>query len=269
LHPVCRIGHPVAVQDLVCFPRRLRLNGRAPHPHWQVTLVLIVVLGWPVCASAQWYGAAYLGANHTQSADVHIDQPDRATSLVVQNVAFEARPLVSPQYYGLRGGRLFGATRKWGLEVEFIHLKVISRTDRPYTMSGEWQGAPVDGTERMDVFVQRYSMTHGLNYLLLNVVARQPLAGGAVALTGRAGGGPTYPHAESTVGGAAREQYEAAGFGLHAAGGLDVRLVAALSAFVEYKLTAARPEIDVAGGTGHVRTIDHQIAAGLAFGWPR
>jgi hypothetical protein len=114
-------------------------------------------------------------------------------------------------------------------------------------------------------------MTHGLNVLVVNVVVRRPIgaADGAVAFVGRGGVGPTLPHAESTVGGRAREQYEYAGLAADGAAGLDLRLRGPLSAVIEYKFTAARPEISIVGGTGRMTAITHQVAFGLALGMAR
>jgi hypothetical protein len=232
-----------------------------------LSLLFVVVVPSP--AGAQWFGAAYLGGNATHPADITVTQPVRDTALTIREVQFDARPLESPQYYGLRIGRLLGASRRYGLEVEFIHLKVIARTEERYRMTGAWNGAAIDETRRMDDLVQRYSMSHGLNYLLVNAVARRVLGDGRAALIGRLGAGPTYPHAESTIDGATREQYEFAGLGGHLSAGVDVRLRGRLSVMAEYKLTASRPEISVADGTGRVRAVSHHVAAGLAYGLTR
>ena len=230
-----------------------------------LSLLLLAV----VPAQAQWFGAAYLGGNYTHPADVTITQPTRGTSLAVRQVEFAARALESPQYYGWRIGHLFGESRRYGLEVEFIHLKVIGKTERSYRMTGTFDGAAIDDTRQMDTLVQRYSMTHGLNYLLINGVARRSLAGDRVALVGRLGAGPTYPHAETTIDHRPREQYEFAGVGAHGSAGIDLRLKGALSVMAEYKLTTSRPRISIADGSGQVRAITHQAAVGLAYGLTR
>ena len=92
---------------------------------------------------------------------------------------------------------------------------------------------------------------------------------GVMTIVARGGAGPTLPHAESTVGGVAREQYEFAGLGLHGASGVDVKIHRWLSAVVEYKLTYAKPEITIAGGSGSMTAITHHVAVGLAFGLSR
>jgi hypothetical protein len=229
----------------------------------------VIVLGTGRNAHAQWYAAAYLGGDHTHSATVSIDQPGDGVSLQFHDVDFEARPLKSPQYYGWRFGRMFANGRRIGLEFEFIHLKAYAVTDRPYEVSGNpgvYGNAPL---APMNTVVSRYAMSHGLNFLLVNMTYRRPVSQGAMAIVARGGVGPTMPHAESTVGGVAREQYEFGGLGVHGAAGIDVKVYRGLSGVVEYKLTYGRPEITIAGGSGSMTAISHHVAVGLAFGLPR
>ena len=237
--------------------------------------IAVMLLAGATAASAQWYVAGYLGANHTMPATVSIDQPSLGTSLEFDDVTFVARPFTSPQYYGVRAGYLFGERRRWGVEVEWLHPKVYAEVEQPVHVTGSVRGLAVDTTTRMDTFVQHYAMSHGMNFALVNLVIRRPLAANSgsalsrVALIGRAGAGPMLPHAETTVGGRSREQYERAGVGLQLAGGVDVRLAGWLSAIADYKFGHARPEIDIADGTGQMSANVHQVAFGLAFGLSR
>jgi opacity protein-like surface antigen len=235
-----------------------------------VTVAGVLSLVSALPARAQWYAAAYLGGNHTRSADVTISDPAESLSLTFHDVHFAAKPLASPQYYGVRVGWLAGRARRLGIEVEFVHAKVISDTSRVYAVTAD-PGTPVPAGA-MNTTVQRYQMTHGLNFLLINFVARTPLGhggSGPVAFVARAGAGPTFPHAESTVLGQPREQYEYAGLGLDVSAGLDIRLHHRWSAVTEYKLTFARPEITLAHGTGRTTAVTHQVSVGLAFGLSR
>jgi hypothetical protein len=230
----------------------------------------LVLLALAAPAQAQLYGSLYFGTNNTQAADIEISQPSRDTTLTFRDVEFDARPFTAPQYYGVRIGYFFGEARRYGTEVELIHLKVIGRTEETYEVSGRVNGQSIGPTPiRMDTLVQRYSMTHGLNFLLVNFVARRPLGESRVALMGRAGAGPTYPHAETTVGNLPQEQYEIAGLGVHVSAGVDVKLASWLSAMSEYKLTLAQPKISIADGTGQMWATSHQLAFGLAFGVSR
>ena len=213
-------------------------------------------------AEAQWYVGAYLGANHTQSASVTIDQPMLGRSLTFKDVDFDGRPFAAPQYYGWRVGRLIGQARTFGIELEFIHLKVIGRTDRAYPVSG--LDSSDTGPLVMSSIVQRYSMTHGLNFALINLVMRTPIRG-PFTIVWRAGAGPTLPHAETTIDGQSRDQYEYGGPGAQLSAALDMRTWRVVSTTAEYKFTVARPRIDVAGGTGVTTSATHQVAFGLAF----
>jgi hypothetical protein len=238
-----------------------------------VLLISCVLL--PRAAHAQWYVAGYLGTNHTLSSTVSIDQPALGTSLEFNDVAFDARPFESPQYYGVRVGRLFGERRRFGVEFEWLHPKVYADTSAAVHVTGRLANTPVDATARMDAIVQRYSMSHGMNFALINGVVRFPLSSEAgrvasrVAITGRAGAGPMVPHGESEIGGQIVEQYEVAGIGYQLAGGVDVRIAGRLSALVDYKFGHARPEITVFDGTGQTTANVHQLAFGLAFGFTR
>jgi hypothetical protein len=218
-------------------------------------VVSALVVGLPAPASAQWYAGVYMGANTTMPADVTVTGD--GYDITFPDVSFEAKSFTSPQYYGWRVGRFVDEGRRLGLELEFIHLKVIAKP------------------EELGPEVTRYQMTHGLNFLVVNLTNRTPLGRSAygeprVALVARGGVGVTLPHAETTVFGEPREQYEYAGLGAHAAVGFDIRLKGRLSLISEYKLTYARPTISTAhNGTGRTTAMSHHLAVGFAFGLSR
>jgi hypothetical protein len=243
--------------------------------HGQVLAAVVgfagALIGGAADAQAQWYLAGYLGATHTQAATVSIDRPADDVSLEYHDVRFEGRSWKSPQYYGIRFGRTLGATHRFGLEIEWMHAKAYSQTDRQYEVTGNAGrfAALIQPPAQMNALVSQYAMSHGLNYLVVNLAMRAPLRDTPVALVARAGAGPMFPHAESTVNGETREQYEYAGLGVHAAAGVDLRLYRGLSALIEYKFTLGRPEITIVGGTGRMTAVTHHLAIGVAFGTPR
>jgi hypothetical protein len=224
------------------------------------------LLGAAAPAEGQWYFEGYLGGNYTHPADVSVDQPSRELAMDFKDVRFTAEPLTTPPYYGWRAGRLFGAARRVGLELEFIHLKAIAQTDRAYEIVDRSGRLDLRASGPMSNEVARYSMTHGLNFILINVVARQPLGAGRHALVFRLGAGPTLPHAETTVSGLSREQYEFAGPAAHAAAGAVFGIGGAFGVLAEYKVTFARPAITIAEGTGQTTTFTHQVALGFSIG---
>lgn len=227
---------------------------------------------WPSAAAAQWYVGSFTGGNVTHAATVTLDQPGRDRFLDFEDVQFAARPLESPQYYGARLGYFFGGSR-FGLEVEFLHIKVIGLTDRVVTVAGRDAGLPVSAQLRMDSIIQRHAMTHGLNFLMANIAWRRPLGGssgtGPVTLVLRAGAGPVVPGVDSVVDHVSVQEYQYAGLGGQMAAGLDVRLRGWLSATVEYKFTGTRPIVDLACGTSRMTALTHHVAAGFAVGFSR
>ncbi len=233
-------------------------------------LSLLLSLGLARSADAQWYFAGYLGANTTRPATVSVDLPGSNLSLQFHEVQFEARPFESPQYYGWRLGELLGKNRRFGVEFEFIHLKVIAKTGAAYSTSGSSGSIAFAAGQQMRTVVERYSMTHGLNFLLGNFVVRQPIGSGRAQVILRGGAGFTVPHTETTVLGGAVDKYEGGGAGIHGAAGLNVQLRGKWSLVAEYKLSRARPQISIAGGGhGQMTALTHQVAAGVAFGLSR
>lgn len=221
----------------------------------QVLLVVGAISLVPGVASAQWYAGVYLGADSTRPADVRVKGD--GYDITYPKVSFESQPFTSPQYYGWRLGRFLDESRRLGVELEFIHQKVIARP------------------EELGPEVTRYQMTHGLNFLVVNVTNRRPFGRTAYgeapyAFITRAGAGITLPHAETTIFGVSQEQYEYAGLGAHLAAGFDIRLKGRLSLVTEYKLTYARPTITTAhNGTGRMTALSHHAAIGFAFGLAR
>lgn len=224
-----------------------RLAGRA------IATLLFLSAASP--ASAQWYGVVYLGANKTQPADISVRGD--GVDVTFPKVDFSARSFESPPYYGWRVGRFLNDTRRLGVELEFIHLKVIAD---PAQLGPE---------------VQQYRMTHGLNFLVANFTSRVPFGRSAYgdapfAVISRLGAGITVPHAETVVLGVSKEQYEYAGLGAHAAIGVTAKLKGRLALVSEYKLTYAKPRIATAhNGTGRTTTLTHHVAIGFAFGLTR
>ncbi len=232
-------------------------------------LCLSLVL--PASARAQVYFSVSAGTNTTRSADVTVNVPSAGLAATWHDVHFAAKPFKSPQYYQWRLGTFLDQHKRFGIEFEFTHLKVISDTSRSYATSGVINGitVPAGSVQTMDATVQEYQMTHGLNFLMFNAVARIPFGSGRLALVTRAGVGPTLPHAESMVLGVFRQQYEWAGIGYQGAAGLNFKLSRLISFIADYKLSYAHPQISVAGGTGQTSALTQQFAFGLAFGFAR
>ena len=112
-------------------------------------------------------------------------------------------------------------------------------------------------------------MSHGLNFIFVNLALRRTLnhpAPGGRGIVGvlRVGVGPTS-HAESTIDGVDREQYESGGIGAQVSGGLEIGLWRGLGLQGRYQYTWASPEIDVVDGTATVPSRSHHVVAGLTY----
>jgi hypothetical protein len=235
--------------------------------------VLVSALLWPGTARADWSLGAFLGQAHTQTSTVVLTLPSQATQLDMIGVHYRGESFRSPQYYGVRVTWSPDSRRWLGLEGEWIHAKVYAEVDRVVQMQGTLRGVPVDSSAPLSSLVQRLAMSHGLNFLLMNVAVRHGLGpvdtrgGHRVMAVVRAGAGPTFPHAESHVDQVAKDQYETGGLGAQVGGGLEYSLWRGLGALGEYKFTWASPEIEVAGGQAKVPARSHHVVFGMTYGF--
>ena len=231
----------------------------------------VVLLADAAPARADWVVAAFLGGAATQPATLRVEQPARGTDFEAHEVTFAGRSVESPVYYGYR--IMWAQPRQGhvGFEAELIHLKVYAESQELVRVRGTLRGVPIDRTMRFGEVVERFSISHGLNLLLANLVLRQPLGGaGAVrerrfVLAVRAGAGPTIPHPESTVGGRTHEQYEWGRVAGQVAAGLEVRVTTHVAALVEYKVTTTSQRVSVPDGWASGRFTTQHAVGGI--GW--
>jgi len=233
---------------------------------------IVLAAGLPARADAQWYFGVYMGANHNSPADVRFDDPSASTAIVFHDVPFAAQPFQFPLYAGGRLGFRLPA-RRFSVEAEWLHMKVIAETGQPMHVTGTLFGDAIDSTFPMAQLIQRYDMTHGLNFLMGNFVVRLPLGADAkphpASVVFRVGAGPNMAGTDSQAGGIVVQRYEHSGFGGQAAAGLDLPIRGAWSATVEYKFTYAKPQISVGDGHGRTTAVANQIAFGIAVGFSR
>ncbi|MGB9772638.1 MAG: hypothetical protein ACPL4I_01290 [Bacteroidota bacterium] len=188
----------------------------------------------------------YLGKGVTVSSDLHIVQPSQGTDVMFYDVHYEDRSFQFPLYYGLRLGYFLPGINFIGIETEFIHLKVYSNPNESVSVSGRWQNAPVAGMVRLGDRLQEFSISHGLNLQLLNLLMRYGFPKDAHGLqkrihaVARIGVGAVIPHTESTIEQQHQEQYELRGPAFQASAAGDVKLVGELAWFLECKYTVAR-----------------------------
>ncbi len=231
---------------------------------------LVVCL--PASARADWIASVYLGHAWTRSSTVTLTLPDRQTAIEIAGVEYRAESLRSPQYYGYRVTWVPDRHRWIGIEAEVIHAKVFAEADGSVRIRGTLRGAEVDASFLLSSVVQRLAMSHGLNFIFVNVALRREL--GPVDSRGmarfvivvRAGAWPTVAHAESTIDHVAnRDEYQSGGLGTQVASGIEATVWRRLAVLGEYKFTWTSPELDVAGGQATVPARSHHVVAGLAY----
>ena len=221
-------------------------------------------------ASADWAIAGYFGATHTMSSGLSVTQPAVGTDVTFASIDYEGESFRSPIYYGYRISYVPAAVSWLGVETEFIHMKVQAQTERVTGATGRRVGTPIAQHIRVDDVLERFSISHGLNFVLVNVVIRRALARhagaeGRLVLVGRAGLGPTIPHAESRIDGAVHEGYELGALGLQMAAGIETRLIHQLSATAEYKVTHSNQHVAVSQGEASGEFTSHHGVFGRAW----
>jgi hypothetical protein len=218
-----------------------------------------------------WTIAAYLGTVGTLRSVLTVSQPELGNRLRFDPVAFRSRSFDNPLYYGVRGG-YFIARMPWlGVEGEFIHMKVYADPTQKVHASGVWLGSPINRELPLGEIVQQYSLSHGANLILVNVVSRYLVKraptspAGRLLLTGRFGIGPTLPHTESIIDGRRQEQYQLGRVGWQLSGGVELHLWRGLYGWSEYKFTRTQQRGKVFLGEATSLLRSHHGVFGL--GW--
>jgi len=225
----------------------------------------VLLLAKPV--SADWLVGAFAGVAHTADTWLRIRQPAVRTDVMFSEVRYDSASLEPPIYYGYRVG-VFPRSKSFGVEGELIHLKVIAASSRPTRADGTIAGQRVDGLRPVSDALDSFSITHGVNLLLLNAVVRWPAESDDAAprwmLIGRAGIGGSIPHAESRVRDVRLEHYEWGAASVQGSAGISVRIARSLYLSAEYKITRTVQEVAIVGGSARTPLRTHHLAAGLS-----
>jgi len=235
---------------------------------FRLLLVTVISLGAARQASAEWTFGGFFGGSWTRDTSLILTRPSSGTDVTLSPVHYDAESFHAPPYYGYRAA-LYPASGWFGIEGELIHLKVIADTQRTATAEGTLEGAVPSGPLPVSSVVQRFSITHGVNLLLVNALFRHTLGASAGGprwtLVGRAGAGRSIPHPESTIAGRSYEAYEWGSFALQGAGAVEIRVVRALYVSAEYKLTRTAQRVTIDGGTARTLLVTHHLTSGLVL----
>jgi hypothetical protein len=235
-----------------------------------ILLMAGFVLGLPSAARADWLVSGYFGGAWTLPSTASVHQPARQTSLEFIDLHYRCESSRPRPYYGYRIGWIPRDRRWMAIEAEHVHHKVFAETGDIGRVRGTLQGVPIDTSQRVSLIVDNLSMSHGLNFIFGNFVIRREFgarhgAGRRAAAAVRVGAGPTIPHAESTIGGVTREQYEYGGIGAQVAGGIEFAVWRGLHVLGEYKFTGTTARISIDGGEAVIPARSHHAVAGIAI----
>jgi hypothetical protein len=209
---------------------------------------------------------AYLGPAYTAESNLTLVQPG-GTDMTFRDIAWEGKPFRPPPYYGYRA--IYWPSDRYGVMVDFTHIKAIAIKDRPVQQSGFKDGDQVPSQAPVSDTLKRLEFTHGYNLLTLNALRRASMRGPNLIPYAGIGLGVAIPHVEVQRADKPQSsrtyEYQITGPALQLIGGIEWRFGRRLSLFVEYKLSCAMIRGDLVGG-GKITTnlCTHQLPVGLA-----
>ena len=111
----------------------------------------------------------YLGPAYTSASDLNLAQPG-GTDMTFRDIAWEGKPFRRPPYYGYRA--IYRPSGRYGVMLDFTHIKAIAIKDRPVQQSGFKEGDHVPPQAPVSATLKRLEFTHGYNLLTLNALRR-------------------------------------------------------------------------------------------------
>jgi hypothetical protein len=209
---------------------------------------------------------AYGGPAYTGESELNLVQPG-GTDMTFRDIAWEGKPFRRPPYYGYRA--IYWPSDRYGVMLDFTHIKAIAIKDRPVQQSGFKDGDHVPPQAPVSATLKRLEFTHGYNLLTLNLLRRGVSREPSLIPYAGLGLGVAIPHVEvhraDKPQSARTFEYQITGPALQLLGGIEWRFGRRLSLFVEYKLSCAMIRGDLVGG-GKVTTnlCTHQLPLGIA-----
>jgi len=238
--------------------------------------IVCVTAAVPRPSAAEWFVDAYLGKSFTHDSDLKINQPANNSRFTVRNFSYDDESFASPPYYGARGGYFFHSLPWLGVSIDFIHFKTMGETGDNKRFVGTRNGAPINVVQPVNTVIQKFDISHGLNYLTLNAILRHGFLAEMERfpqgrLQAYIGAGPALviAHPENQIEGVENSQkYEIAGAGVHTFAGMKWLLFRNFGIFGEYKLTYSRPNVDLRVGDAKLNAITHHTVFGITVPFP-
>lgn len=213
--------------------------------------------------------SVFTGVGLTADADLEIRQPERGTSLVFRDVAFDDKSLelVSAPYMAVRWTRWTDARPWLALSFEFLHFKIFAETERSYEVEGDLRGVRIAERFPMNAVVQQYDVANGVNMILVNAAyQRDELMGGRLEVYVGAGLGATVPYTRATVEDVGGDgHYEMGRIGGQVFGGALWPVSGHWDLFVEGKWTRTTVDGSVPGGTSEADLSTRHLTVGVGY----
>jgi len=230
-----------------------------------------VIVSFAGTARAELDLTAFTGIALTQDSELDLHQRGD-TDLTFHDVSYEGRDFETPPYYGARLLWFPAENSHWGFGAEFFHVKLYADTNEIVHVTGQRDGERVDANEPIDDTIESFSISHGLNFALADLVYRWLPGERGTDFLGRlqpyvgVGGGAVIPHVESNVGGTFHEGYQFHGPGVQALAGVNFDLTRHWGVMFEYKFTYANLDsLDIPGGSIEIMPLTHHLVAGITF----
>lgn len=249
--------------------RTLRYDGPGGALHFRFAALAAALIAAASPLDAEWVLSAFLGGLSTQNAPLHITQPGLGTDIQFHDVRYTSRSFDFPLYYGYRASYFFN--RYAGIETEFVHAKAFAEVHEPVDAAGTIQGQKIAGRVPPDRILDRFELSHGLNFLFANFVGRRefmkpPGRGrGPITIVGRIGVGPTIPHVEATGGAGSVNEYQLGSVAFHAAAGVELNIWRNINAILEYKYTRTNENVTIPAGHADTLLRSHHGILGIAY----
>jgi lipid A oxidase len=264
-------ANPLVVA-LLGRPAKMTLQCSKPWKAPVFAAILAAALGcFAATVRAELDLSAFTGVALTQDNDLVLHQRG-GTDLTFNDVSYEGRDFEAPPYYGLRALWFPGADSHWGFGAEFFHFKLYADTGDTVHVTGRRDGLGVNDNERVDDTIESFSLSHGLNFALGDVVYRWLPGQRGEDFLGRfqpyvgAGLGVTIPHVESNVGGNFHEEYQVHGPGVQGIAGLNFDLTRHWGLMFEYKFTYANLDsLEIPRGSVELTPLTHHLVGGITF----
>lgn len=220
------------------------------------------------CLSQSFTVSAYLGKNFPSKTFLIVSQDINQTFLKFEDIKLTDKAFEFPLYYGIKlsADLKFAGPRTFA-ELEFIHSKVYSNPEQTVRVVGIYRDAQMDSFIKLGSIVQNFSISHGLNYLFLNIGYRLILKESFASFF-KFGVGVSIPHFETTIDSLSFERYELNSFAVQVSGGLNFKIRGNFGGLFELKYTSGEIiDAGIFGGTAetHIKMIHLVFGVSYSF----